>query len=127
MTTQKKICVLATAIILVTFAAVALRPWERSFPGLSRTEVREIRAAVAGYALPSYSQCFSWEGVRHLPKVARIHRGWQVEDMRPTGDGSFDVRYTLQYSRQSATNLVNVRKRNGIWIITPSPMYSPAR
>jgi len=119
MTASNKFSIVAIAAVVVASAAVALLdPGERSFPGFSATEVREIRTAVARYALPRYSQCLSWAGVRYLPKVARIHERWHIDDMAKGADGVVTVRYTVQCSKATISNIVcTVRRQGPAWVI----------
>jgi len=115
---EKVSIVVIGAVVVASAAVVLLIPGERSFPGLSSTEVREIRTAIAGYALPRYSQCFSWGGVRYLPKVARIHEKWHIDDMVKRADGLVTVRYTVEYSKATVSNIVcTVRRRGSAWAV----------
>lgn len=118
MTTKKQASIFAIAAVVVALASGTLiKPKERSLPGFTPTETREIRTAVAKFALPRYSQCFSPAGICYLPKVVRIHQRSRVDDMVRGADGVVRVRYTVQYSGGPVSNIVcTVRQRGPDWV-----------
>jgi hypothetical protein len=120
MNIENKTALFFGATLAVVLACAAFLPprQQQTFPGLSSKDVHLIRKAVSDHALPKYWNGFSWDAVRYLPKIVRIHQRWHIDEIVSEGDGRANVRFTMQFSHQTVSNFVYTVRRHGeVWMV----------